>query len=153
MTLRYWIQTLIPNSSLRVRNTRNEVQFTVAAEVANMIVRETDTSFRDAYRAVGYAVRTAREGHRTLVDFSENEWSAVLHKQIAGSTYRKIVGIAGLRNHFNVYKTRGSPKPDEGRRMIKIRAAKIRDAVRRARVLSTSSDKGIHDLWMLSRTL
>jgi argininosuccinate lyase len=100
---------------------RPQVQFTVATEVANSLVRETGAPFRDAYRWVGQAVRTALDDNRTLKDLTRSEWSKITGKQVDQKTYRVLLNIADPRSNPRTYRTLGSPNPREIRRMISSR--------------------------------
>jgi argininosuccinate lyase len=100
---------------------RYQVQFTVATELANSLVRETGAPFRDAYRWVGQAVRTALRDHRTLRDLTISEWGKITGRQVDQETYRVLLNIADPGSNPRVYRTLGSPNPREVRRMISSR--------------------------------
>jgi argininosuccinate lyase len=97
------------------------VQFTVATEVANSLVRETGAPFRDAYRWVGQAVRTALRDNRTLKELTGSEWTQIAGKTIDQSIHRILSNIADPRSNPRIYRTLGSPNPREVRRMISSR--------------------------------
>jgi len=97
------------------------VEFTVATEVANVLVREGKLPFREAHRAVGRAVRLALTRDCHLQDLEKKDWEKLLSTEITPRILAKIGEATDLNSQVESYRTRGSPNPSETGRMISTR--------------------------------
>jgi argininosuccinate lyase len=114
---------------------RYPVKFTVATELANSLARDTKAPFRDAYRWVGQAVRTALKNHRTLRDLSRDEWTNITGKQLDKDAYRTIQALSDPRSHPSRYASEGSPNPREVQKMVAARRDQVRKDLVKTRKL------------------
>jgi argininosuccinate lyase len=97
---------------------RRHLQFAGATEVANAIVRVRKLSFRTAHRAVGEAVRLALEQGKTLTELTPGDWEHVLGSAPDKKSSAAIVKILDLNRQVRTYRTRGSPNPNQTKRML-----------------------------------
>lgn len=97
---------------------RRYLEFTAATELANVLVRAEKMPFRLAHRAVGSAVRDALRQSKTLKDLRHADWEKYLNKQISPRTFSLMIRTLDLSKHLHVYRSKGSPNPEEMRRAI-----------------------------------
>lgn len=119
---------------------RHQVQFTVATELANTLAVETQRPFRDAYRWLGQAVRLAIQDHRTLRQLTREEWQQIANLELDQRTFRTIQRVADPTSHPRLYRTQGSPRPDEVERMITSRRRSVQKGLRAVHMLRQSLD-------------
>lgn len=120
-SLRILVQ-LVPE--LKLKKTiadRRHLQLTGATEVANALVRVEKLPFRTAHRAVGEAVRLALDQGKTLKELTPIDWKHVLGSAPDKKSLAAIVKILDLGRQIRAYRTRGSPHPNQTKRMIKLR--------------------------------
>ena len=97
---------------------RQHLQWTAAAEIANILAREEKLPFRKAHHVVGIAVRKALEKGRTLAKLTPLDWGAITGKALTKKTRALIIQALDLQQHLYLYRTRGSPNPNEMKRII-----------------------------------
>ncbi len=98
---------------------------TSATEIANALVRDFGFSFRDAHRSVGKAVRRAAQKKQTLSELEVEDWNNALHVTLDDRDLVRIQKATDLEHVVGSYRTLGSPKPGETRRMIRQRSRKL----------------------------
>jgi argininosuccinate lyase len=129
---------------------RYQVKFTVATELANGLVRETGVPFRDAYRWVGQAVRTALHDHRTPQDLTRSEWSKITGRTIDEATYRTLSKAADPKSNTMLYQTEGSPNPKMVQQMVKSRRQNVREQLQKNEKLQSQIQNSISRIGSVS---
>jgi argininosuccinate lyase len=94
------------------------LQFTAATEIANLLVRTENLSFRTAHQKVGSLVKTAIRQGKSLHEMGPADWERVLGFRLNPKTFNAIAHALNLDYHINIYRTAGSPNPRETRRLI-----------------------------------
>ena len=97
---------------------REYLQFTAATEIANLLVRTENISFRTAHQKVGSLVKATVGQGKLLRDMSQAEWESVLGFRLKQKTYGTITRTLDLGDHINTYRTAGSPNPRETVRLV-----------------------------------
>lgn len=101
---------------------RPELSFLAATELANMLVRDHGVPFRTAHRIVGSAVKRLVEGGKTLRDLTP-EMLGEAAGEILGSPVsvgeEEIMRVVDLSRCVESYSVRGGPSKREAERMLK----------------------------------
>jgi len=119
---------------------RQDLQWTAAAEIANILAREDKMAFRKAHRVVGIAVRKALDEGKTLAKLTPLDWQAIARKALTKKTNTLIIQALDLQQHLYLYRTRGSANPNEMKRIISQRRNRSKALQRdNARMLARSS--------------
>ena len=119
---------------------RYQVQFTVATELANSLVRLLGFSFREAHRSVGQGVRLALKDHRTLQQLSRAEWTTLTGREISEKIYSQLQAVSDTGSHGRVYRTLGSPNRNQVERMLRTRTALLRSQAAKLKMLEVKID-------------
>jgi argininosuccinate lyase len=116
-------------------SSRRYLEFTAATEIANLLVRKENLSFRTAHHLVGSVARSALSRGMTFKDMKRSDWERVLGRSIHPRTVSSIGEALDLDRHLRMYRTSGSPNPQESKRLIaqELRACK-RSRTRNARL-------------------
>jgi argininosuccinate lyase len=109
------IPRLTVDSKLSIRR---YLEFTAATEIANLLVRKEHLPFRTAHHLVGSVARSALTQGMTFKDMKRSEWERALGKPIRPSTESSIREALDLGRHLRLYRTSGSPNPQETKRLI-----------------------------------
>jgi argininosuccinate lyase len=125
---------------------RRYLEFTAATELANVLVREEKLPFRLAHRAVGSAVREALQQSKTLKDLRQEDWEKSLNRKINRRTFSLMARTLDLTKHLHVYRTKGSPNPEEMRSTISRRRLEYRALLKTNSRLRQSIQKSFRTL-------
>ena len=97
---------------------RRYLEFTAATEIANLLVRKEHLSFRTAHHLVGSAARSALSRGMTFKDMTRSDWERALGRSIQPRTMSSIGEALDLSQHLRMYRTIGSPNPQESNQLI-----------------------------------
>ena len=110
---------IVPSITVDSRlSSRRYLEFTAATEIANLLVRKEHLPFRTAHHLVGSVVRSALIRGTTFKDMKRSDWERALGKSIHPRTASSIREALDLGQHLRLYRTRGSPNPQETKRLI-----------------------------------
>ncbi len=109
---------------------RAYLQFTAATEIANLLVRAENMSFRTAHQKVGSLVKTAIGQGKSLHDVGQADWEKALGVRLNSKTFKTIARTLDLDTHINTYRTAGSPNPRETRSLIAHAQRRCRELAR-----------------------
>jgi argininosuccinate lyase len=122
---------------------RRYLEFTAATEIANILVREEHLPFRTVHHLVGSVARSALRRGMTFNDMTRSDWEQALGKSIRPHTMNSIGKALDLARHLGMYRTSGSPNPQESKRLIvqelrscersRTRNARVQAKLRRSR--------------------
>jgi len=114
---------------------RRYLEFTAATEIANLLVRKEHLPFRTAHHLVGSVARSALTQGMVFRDMKQSDWERALGRSILPSTVSLIGEALDLGRHLRMYRTSGSPNPQETKRLIaqELRSCK-RSRTRNARL-------------------
>jgi argininosuccinate lyase len=104
---------------------RSSFRFTVATEIANVLVREEKLPFRTAHHAVGRAVKSSLS--KDLRELTQAEWEQILGKPVSYHTFKLMRESCDLERSLESFRTAGSPHPTQteaGIRRRRIEASK-----------------------------
>jgi len=99
-------------------SSRRYLEFTAATEIANLLVRKENLSFRTAHHLVGSVARSALSRGMTFKDMKRSDWERALGRSIHPRTVNSIDEALDLDRHLRMYRTSGSPNPQESKRLI-----------------------------------
>ncbi|MGP8071448.1 MAG: argininosuccinate lyase [Candidatus Bathyarchaeia archaeon] len=99
-------------------SSRRYLEFTAATEIANILVREEHLPFRTAHHLVGSVARSALSRGVTFKDMKRSDWERALGGAIRPRTVSSIIEALDLGRHLRMYRTSGSPNPQESKRLI-----------------------------------
>jgi argininosuccinate lyase len=120
------LEELFPRLRLKAIDTEKAgFLLTSATEIANVLVRDFEFSFRDAHRSVGKAVRGAAQKTQTLSELGVEDWSSALGVTLDDRDLAKIRSATDLVDVVKSYRTLGSPNPRETKRMLGQRTRKL----------------------------
>ena len=110
---------IVPSITVDSRlSSRRYLEFTAATEIANLLVRKEHLPFRTAHHLVGSVARSALIRGMTFKDMKRSEWERALGKSIRPRTVSSIREVLDLGRHLRLYRTSGSPNPQETKRLI-----------------------------------
>lgn len=130
---------------------RQYLQFTTATEIANLLVIEEKLAFRTAHRAVGSVVRKALGQRKNLRQLQQADWEQALGKRISRKTMISILRTLDLKRHLYAYQTKGSPNPQEMRRIIKQRLRRCEELLKANSHLQDKLQLSVHELHMMTK--
>ena len=99
-------------------SSRRYLEFTAATEIANLLVRKEHLPFRTAHHLVGSVARSALSRDETFKDMKRSDWERALGRPIRPRTVSSIGEALDLGRHLRMYRTSGSPNPQESKRLI-----------------------------------
>src|SRR5208337_4503682 len=99
-------------------SSRRYLEFTAATEIANLLVRKEHLPFRTAHQRVGSVARSALAQGLTFKDMKRSDWERALGRSIHPRTMSSIAEALDLDRHLRMYRTSGSPNPQETKRLI-----------------------------------
>ena len=102
----------------RKLSSRRYLEFSAATEIANLLVRKEHLPFRTAHHLVGAVARSALIRGITFKDMKRSDWERALGRPISPSTVSSIQEALNLGRHLRMYRTSGSPNPQETKRLI-----------------------------------
>jgi len=118
------LSKLVGKLKLTDRTFGHHVELTSATEVANVLVREGRIPFREAHKAVGRAVRIAVSRGASLQAITQEEWTNLV-PVLTAKALRDIGRATNLDSHIYSYRTKGSPHPNETRRLVRQRGIQV----------------------------
>jgi argininosuccinate lyase len=143
---------LIPKIRLDKRIAEKQyLQFTAATEIANLLVREEKLAFRTAHRVVGSVVRKALSQGKTLRQLQQADWEQALRKRISRRSMVSILRTLDLKRHLYVYRTKGSPNPQEMTRIIKQRWRRCERLLKSNSHLQDKLQRSMHNLHVMTK--
>jgi argininosuccinate lyase len=120
--------------NLQVRPTvesRPDLSFLAATELANMLVRDHEVSFRRAHRIVGSVVRKLIKEGKTMRDLTP-EMLGEAAAEVLGSPIsvgrEEIMRVVNLSKCVESYSVKGGPSKKETERMLKERKRLLTDS-------------------------
>jgi len=132
---------------------RQHLQWTAAAEIANILAREGKMPFRKAHHVVGIAVRKALEKGRTLAELTSPDWEAIVGKALTKKSSTLIIRALDLQQHLYLYRTRGSPNPNEMKRIITERRHRSKALQRDNARMLARSNRALRELHAWSKRI
>jgi argininosuccinate lyase len=99
-------------------SSRRYLEFTAATEIANLLVRKEHLPFRTAHHLVGSVARSALTQGLTFKEMKRSDWERALGRSIGPRTMSSIGEALDLDRHLHMYRTSGSPNPQETKRLI-----------------------------------
>ncbi len=127
-------------------SSRRYLEFTAATEIANLLVRKEDLPFRTAHHLVGSVARSALSQGMTFKDMKRSDWERVLGRSIRPSTMKSIGDALDLGRHLRLYRTSGSPNPQETKRLIAQEFVSCKRSRTRNARLQAKLRKSMHEL-------
>jgi argininosuccinate lyase len=110
---------------------RGYLEFTSATEIANILTLEEGMSFRAAHQSVGALVKSAISQGKTMREMGRADWQRALGYRISGRTFRMMLRTLNLKSQLRVYRTDGSPTPNQTKHLIAVASGRCRQLARK----------------------